>query len=225
MAAQLSCQRQVLSRQLSVFSKDEGREGSRPFCFWTIGVRISHVPIDPIFERVFQKLYGMPCWGVEYRVGSGIVLEFGDPHLVIREPSTARPKASRRVRELFAKRGVTVRGQWRLWIWMCNWEIFHKGKRLGGDQARSNLQPIVHSLDGQNLIRFSIGSRRHRYVFEFDLGGVLVTHPWGPDDDQWMLFEPSGFVLTARGNNKFSYHRSNQPLDAGPWKPIFVRTE
>jgi hypothetical protein len=183
------------------------------------------VPVDPIFQRVFKEVYGRPCWGVENCVGSDIVFEFGDPHLVIREPSAARPKASRRVRELFARRGVTVQGQWHLWIWMCNWEIFHKGKRLGSDRARSNLQPIVHSLDGQKLIRFSFPPRGNECVFDFDLGGVLITHPWGPDDDQWMLYEPSGFVLTFRGNNRFSHHRSNQPWDAGPWKPIFARAK
>jgi hypothetical protein len=190
-----------------------------------MGVRISDVPIDPIFERAFKKLYGRPCWGVENYVGSDIVFEFGEPHLEIREPTAVSPDASRRVRDLFARRWVTVRGQWHLWIWMCDWEIFHKGRRLGSDQAKSNLQRIVYSLNGQELIRFSIRSRLNECVFEFDLSGVLVTHPYGLEDDQWILYEPSRFVLTVRGDNRFSYQRSNQPHDAGPWKPIFVRTK
>jgi len=117
------------------------------------------VPIDPIFEQVFKKLYGRPCWGVEYWDYFGLVFEFGDPHLVIREPTAARPKASHHIREVLARRGVTVRGQWHLWIWMCNWEVFQKGKRIGSDRARSKLQSIIHSLDGQKLTRFSIRSR------------------------------------------------------------------
>jgi len=195
------------------------------FFLSTIRVTISYVPVDPLFEHVFEKLYGKPCWGVTHCHCCGIHFEFGKPRLEIREPTAARPKASRHVRELLARRGVAVRGQWRLWIWMCDWEIFQKGKRLGSDRARSRLQPIVHSLGGQKLIRFSIRSRGNKCVFEFDLGGVLITHPWGSDDDQWMLYEPSGFVLTFRGGNRFSFIRSNQPWDAGPWKPVFVRTK
>jgi hypothetical protein len=181
--------------------------------------------IDPIFERVFKKLYDMPCWGVKNCVGSDIVFEFGKPHLEIREPRTASPKTSRRVRELFARRLVVVHGEWHLWIDLCHWEIFQKGKRIGSDQTRSDLQRLVDSLSGQKLVRFSIRSRGDDCVFEFDLGGVLVTHASGTDYNQWMLFEPSGFVLTLRGDKRFSYHPSNKPSGAGSWKPMYLRTQ
>ena len=44
------------------------------------------MPVNPVFERVFRKLYGKPCWGVTNWYGSGIHFEFGKPHLEIREP-------------------------------------------------------------------------------------------------------------------------------------------
>jgi hypothetical protein len=181
--------------------------------------------VDPIFECVFKRLYGKPCWGVQNCIGSDIVFEFGEPHLEINEPTTTNPKVSRRVRELLNSRRVYVHGEWHLWIWLCDWEIFQKRRRIGSNRSRSDLQRIVYSLNGQKLVRFSIQSRGNDCVFEFDLGGVLVTHRLGREDDQWQIFEPTGYVLTLRGDKRFAYHRSNQPHDAGPWKPIVLRAK
>lgn len=180
--------------------------------------------IDPIFEKVFKRLYGKPCWGVKNTVGSAICFDFGKPHLEIREPIVAGPKASRRVREILASRHVIVHGEWHLLIWLCDWEIFQKGKRLGSHWARSTMNRVVLSLDGQKLVRFSISARGTRCRFEFDLGGELVTTGLrDPEHDHWQLFEPSGQVLTLRGDGKFSYCRKDRPCDAGPWKPISIR--
>ena len=179
--------------------------------------------IDPIFERVFKRLYGKPCWGVTNWYGSGIHFEFGKPHLDIREPRTVDPKVSRRVREQLAKRLVVIHGDWHLCIDVCDWEIFQKGKRVGTSRSRPDLQRIVNSLDGQKLVRFSIRSRGDDCVFEFDLGGVLYTHAAGTDYDQWTLFEPSGFCLTLRSDKTHSYHRSNEPIDPRAWKPVYLR--
>ncbi len=59
-------------------------------------------------------------------------------------------------------------------------------------------------------------------MFEFDLGGLLLTHLYNADGDQWQLFEPSGHVLTLRGDKKYSYTLSNQSNDSGPWKPAIL---
>jgi hypothetical protein len=182
------------------------------------------MPVAPIFERVFKKLYGRPCWGVTNWYGSGIHLEFGEPHLEIREPRKVGPKATRQVRKHFARRQVFVHGEWHLCFDVCDWQIFQRGKRVGTSRSRSDLQRIVDSLNGQKLIRFSMRSRKD-CVFEFDLGGVLVTQGVDPQEDQWTLFEPSGYCLTLRGDNRYSYHRSNRPLDAISWKAIFSRTK
>ncbi len=179
--------------------------------------------IDPIFEKEFKKLYGKPCWGVKNTIGSVISFDFGRPHLEMREPIVAGPRVSRRVRELLAKRQVFVHGQWHLLIWMCDWEIFQDGKRIGSDKARSNMDRVVRSLEGQKLVRFSIAARGTHCRFEFDLGGVLVTTRPDADYDHWTLFNQSRHVLTLRGDGRYSYHRSNQPHDAGPWKRAILR--
>jgi hypothetical protein len=184
-----------------------------------------YMAIDPIFERVFGELYGKPCWGVTNWFGSGIHLEFGEPHLEVTEPRAASPEAPRRVREALARRLAVVHGDWHLCIDVCDWEIFQQGKRVGSSRSRLELQRIVGSLNGQKLIRFSFRSRGNDCVFEFDLGGVLVSHRLDSEYEQWSLFEPSGYVLALRGDKRYSYVRSNQPSDAGPWKPIFLRTQ
>lgn len=157
--------------------------------------------------------------GREELCGSDITFEFGRPRLEIREPPEASPKVSKRVRELFARRRVHVHGEWHLWIWICGWEIFQNTKRVGSHRSTSNLDRVVFSLNGQKLVRFSMSNRGNDCHFEFDLGGVLVTHrsPVRADAeaDHWQLFEPSGYVLTLRNDGTFSCQRSNRPAGLG----------
>ena len=182
--------------------------------------------MHPVFDRAFRTFYGRPCWGVKNGVGSAITFEFGEPHLEIREPTQAPRRSSRRVRELLASRSVHVRGQWHLWIWMCSWEILQKGKRFGSSRSRkANMDRVVYSLNGQKLTRFSMERHGDECRFEFDLGGVLVTHAYSKsrqdrDSDHWTLFLPSGRVLILRNDGMFSYQSSKRPAGAEGWKPV-----
>jgi hypothetical protein len=178
--------------------------------------------VDPIFDRVFRKVYGLPCWGVKNTIGTALTFEFGRPHLEIREPTTASPRASGRVREHLAMRQVFVHGEWHLCIWICNWEIFQKGKRLGSQGARANMDRLVSTLDGQKLVHFSLSAGGSRCKFEFDLGGVLATCRPEPGHDHWYLFDPTRHVLTLDGDGSYSYHRSSQHDDSSPWKPAVL---
>ena len=164
--------------------------------------------------------------GVTNWYGSGIHFEFGNPHLEIHEPRTSSRKASRRVREALARR-LVVHGDWHLCIDVCDWEIFQKRKRIGTSRSRSDLERIVRSLNGQKLIRFLFRARGNDCLFEFDLSSLLITHRFesGPDYVQWTLFDPTHNVLILRADNKYSHQRSDQPLDAGLWKPIFRRAK
>ena len=100
-----------------------------------------------------------------------------------------------------------------------------QGRAARQRPTRSNLERVVYTLNGQKLLRFSIDSRGNDCFFEFDLGGMLITRrlPRWVEHDQWQLFDPSGHVLIVRGDKKYSYARSNQAHDAGPWKPVLLR--
>jgi len=182
------------------------------------------VTVDPIFERVFKKLYGKPCWGVKHIHGSIISLEFGKPHLEIHEPHRASRNASRRIREFFAGRQVYIKGEWTLLIWCCNWEIFRGGRRLGTSRMTASLERVSHYLDGQKLVDFSIEPHQMRSVFKFDLGGKLVTTSFDKSLDLWMVYEPTGKILTLRGDGMYLYSSSPYtPPNTVPWKPAFLQ--
>jgi hypothetical protein len=177
--------------------------------------------VTPVFERAFAKLYGKPCWGVWKGIGSFLTLYFGKPHLVIREPISARPGASNKVRANLATRGAYVEGDWHLWIYCCSWEVLFNNKRLAHSESSDSLiMRAANFLNGQKLVRFSILPRGTRCVFEFDLGGILKTWPYSRTDEQWLLYEPTGNVLVLRADKRYSHDSSNRPEDETDWKPI-----
>jgi len=174
-----------------------------------------------VFESAFKKLYGKPCWGVWKGYGSSIVFNFGKPHLEIREPIVAKAKSSKRVRELLARRGARVKGDWRLWIYCCDWEIFQRGKGfLKSSSPDERIERAVRILDGEKLVRFTLVPRGLHCIFEFDLGSILKTKPFSRVHEQWLLYEPGGKVLALRADKRYSHHSSNRPDNQKDWKPI-----
>ena len=177
--------------------------------------------VSPVFESVFRKLYGKPCWSVKQGHGSFLTFEFGKPHLVIREPIVASVEASKKVRENLARRGAHARGDWHLWIYCCAWEIFSNGKEIAHHESHdSRIMRAANILNGQRLTQVSILPPGLKCIFEFDLGGVLKTHPYSRKDEQWLLYEPTGKVLVLRADKRYSHHPSNRPDNEKDWKPI-----
>src|SRR4051812_45142066 len=92
--------------------------------------------VDPIFQRTFSELYGKAAWGVKPGFGSFITLEFGRPHLEIREPISPKSAVSKKLRDVLARRQIVVRGDWHLWIYCCKWQVFSGGRRIGFSESR-----------------------------------------------------------------------------------------
>ena len=180
--------------------------------------------LDPIFRRVFRRLYGLPCWNVKGGYGGFLTFEFGQPHLHVDEPHEPRGEVSLRMRRLFAHRHVYVRGDWHLWIYCCDWFVYESGKLVGECSSKSRIQRAAWALDGQKLIAVSIIPRGTHSIFEFDLGGRLETKPYDRKSEQWMLFDPSGRVLTFRADKMYSYHSADKAPEEDDWRPIVVRT-
>ena len=84
--------------------------------------------------------------------GSFITLEFGEPRLEIREPREAKPDSTPKLRELFARRKVTIRGEWHLWVYSCHWSIFNTDKLIGCSDDVDSFDAATDYLDGQALI-------------------------------------------------------------------------
>ena len=179
------------------------------------------MPLDPIFERCFAPLIGRPCWQVKPGYGSFITLEFGEPHLEIREPKDAAPDASPKVREIFSQRNVTVRGEWHLWVYCCNWSILNTDQIVGCSDDNESFGTATQFLDGQALTAAATDSSASSQFF-FDLGGLLTTTPYDDDSEQWMLYQPDGNVLSLRANGTYCYSPSNTDQNAEEWLPAWT---
>ena len=151
-------------------------------------------------ERVIRRLYGKPCWGVNPGFGSFLTLEFGKPHLEVREPVVPKKGASAKVWKGLAPRGVHVHGEWHLWVYCCDWEVFSGHKRIGDRSTKAKIRRAAEFLNGQKLTRFSTSPRKVSCVFEFDLGATLKTRPYDNESEQWLLYEPSHKVLSVRAD-------------------------
>jgi hypothetical protein len=161
----------------------------------------------------FRPILGLHAWQVKKGVGSFLTLEFGEPHLVIDEPAASRPN----------RRIATIRGDWHLWIYCCGWTIDQGGEQLAHNEAKdAAIMKGTAQLDGQRLERLWLEPGTVITHFEFDLGVVLTTFPYNddPEDEQWMLYEPSGNVLTLRADNRFSYVTEETPTNEETWLPL-----
>lgn len=180
--------------------------------------------VAPDFERAFRKVYGKPCWGVRQGYGSFLTLEFGKPHLVIREPFVASRTASKGVREALVHRDAHARGEWHLWIYCCDWEVRSKGRRVGDSITSAKIQKAAAVLNGQKLVRFSIQPRTLHCQFDFDLGASLKTRPFDSESEQWLLYEPSHRILALRADGRYRHGRSDRPENETEWKPVETRS-
>jgi len=167
--------------------------------------------------KAFAEVLGLPCWGVKKGQGSCLTLEFGEPHLLIREPVQANSRFPR-IRRLMGRRHVYVAGSWFLWVWACNWSVRTGGKLIGDSSTPRRAARAARELDGQKLVGIILAKRGARTRFLFDLGSVLETTPYSRMGEQWMLYTPKKRVLVFRGDRRYSIQRSDRPEPKGPWK-------
>jgi len=176
--------------------------------------------LHTLIDDVFAPLYGKPCWDVVPGYASFLTLEFGMPHLVIDEPKLLPKSASLRRRRAHARRRVTVRGDWHLWIYCCTWRVLIHGELIGDDTTARRIKRAAHELDGQALQQVIVNPEAGSSVFVFDLGGHLETRPYNRDSEQWHLYEPSGNVFTYRADGYFSHEPGNTVPEQILWRPL-----
>lgn len=176
-----------------------------------------------IIDRTFQSLIGSPCWGLHYDRTLNLSLKFGKPSLRIREPFIT-DSTSDIVQRLAARRLVTVRGEWKLWIYCCYWQLTSDDLKLAsGSSSLRQIEQAIIQLDGQKLVSVAINPDTGATRFSFDLGYVLHCRRFErkSSDELWTLYKPNKYVLSVYGNGTFSHSRSNkvksriQPIDLG----------
>ena len=172
-------------------------------------------------ELVFQRLYGQPCWNAKSGYGSFLTMEFGKPSLRISDSHwPAMPGEA----EGRARRVVRVSGQWHLWIHSCAWQVFTGPKRVGHSNLRGSsklpIQRAARELDGQKLVQVTVAPHGATTVFEFDLGSRLEAKPDNETSDQWLLYEPSGYVFSLRGDGCYSHNPGDTLPDVKLYRPL-----
>jgi hypothetical protein len=166
--------------------------------------------IDLITES-FKPVYGIPCWGVRWDPQLNVSLNFGSPSLKIREPYKTKSR-SNMIKRLAARRQITIRGEWRLWVYGSYWKIFMKGEQFASSSSPIRKKEIaIGNLEGQKLTRVDVELRNGKTKFEFDLGGILEVRRFDAESDLelWLLYQPDGYVLSCTGDGKLSHERGS----------------
>lgn len=178
---------------------------------------------DNPIRRAFAPVIGLPAWNVRKGYGSFLILEFGQPRLKIREPIIAPTGVSERVRTAMARRIVTPRGDWHLWIYCCHWRVLSKDAQLAWSEASDEkINDAAREIDGQLLTGIETKPAVGTSVFRFDQGTRLETRPYEDDDNdkQWMLYMKSGDVFSYRADGYYSWGPGNRPEDDVSWHPL-----
>ena len=181
---------------------------------------MSFDPADPI-GSVFADVIGKPCWLAKRGHGSFITMEFGEPHLEVREPADASSS------ETLRRRGIAVHGDWHLWIYCCEWRILEEGRVIAHSESPdAEIDKAVRRLDGQKLIgvRVARETGASRIDFEGDL--ILATSRMDeadPSYENWMLATPDGYWLSYRADGRYSWHDGETMPEQAVWSEIPTR--
>ncbi|MDX1970371.1 MAG: hypothetical protein SFV23_24590 [Planctomycetaceae bacterium] len=128
-----------------------------------------------------------------------------------------------------SRRLVTVRGEWWLWIYCCYWQLTSGDLQLAtGSSSLRRIELATSQLDGQELVSVDVEPETGATRFVFDLGCVLQCRRFKRDTDAelWLLYRPSGYVLSVHGNGTFGHQRSTeveqrfQPIEDGKTGPL-----
>jgi hypothetical protein len=83
------------------------------------------------------------------------------------------------------------------------------------DEAIRN---AASEIDGQLLTAVKVDRISRHSEFSFELETTILVWPYDDEDSpQWMLFMPSGDVLTYRADGLYSLAPSNQPPNEEKW--------
>ena len=159
----------------------------------------------------FIGLTNQIVWNVRRGHGSFLTMEFGTPHLHVREPLPTSAANSANFHDLLKCRRISITGDWHFWIMHSHWTLETHGHMVNSDdQDATKVVSALAYLDGQRLASMSYREDVHHLLF--DLGGELKIGRLinaEPDEDRWQMFEINGSVLTCEYDGKLSYERKS----------------
>jgi len=144
--------------------------------------------------RHLRAAVGEYVWGVQKGADYTLMLEFGSPHLFVREPARLGPDAGQITIDVLGRRMVAPTGKWHLFIDDGEWSVFtksHSTRRFDTDRTR--VDAALRQLDGQKLASVDYLEDAHTWRFNFDLDGSLIIARSSPAEADWN--EQSAWVL------------------------------
>ena len=179
----------------------------------------SHVLIDPTWGHpvankvkltldqtldILFSLRGKYVWSVRCGEYGVLRLDFGSPHLSVREPSPTTGKSWRLALAL-QRRLVIPTGEWHLFVEAGLWSVEAGGVRCSRTDQQFDTRAF-NQLDGQKLISATYAPASAGWLFTFDLSGTLLIreqHLEEDEDTQWTLFFERGGSLSCEAGNQF----------------------
>jgi hypothetical protein len=149
-----------------------------------------------------EALRGQYCWGAHYEDLLNLSMSFGPPKLVV----TAVPRESKSC--LAGQRVADARGKWWLWVYLAYWRVLRAGRKSANSSSPMRTkQRAIQFLEGQKLTDIRVDVRTGATSFIFDLGGALEVRRREPGSPKevWLLYEPSGYVLSVRGDGTYDH--------------------
>lgn len=131
--------------------------------------------------QYFQAVRGSQPWSVKLGVGSFLTFDFGS-----------------RIR----KQGHLY-GQWRLWVYLSNWTLFHGDRQLvNSDTDRKLIKVSVRRLEDSPLTKIDFDARSRKTTFSFNDFRLVVSpadylKEADERDNYWMFFMPNDEVLAV----------------------------
>ena len=155
-------------------------------------------------DGLWGRIYGQPCWGVHWDCNTGLRLNFGKPHLEVREPKAPLDDSSTPI--YFRYRDVYVRGDWVLWcsaLWRLSLADI---PAVTGSSSYRRIMMGESRLDGQKLEVAAINASTGATRLSFDLGATLEFRRFGRGDTEgiYSLHTPDGHYLEVFGDG--TYH-------------------
>lgn len=172
-------------------------------------------------------MLGHPVWGIRQVIGSFMYLEFGKPHLWIREPRIPCPDASPIAAKVARQRKIYPAGEWHLMLHMCAWRIILDSKELAhSESTREQIASVAHGdVMGRILEKILIELDNSKTTFTFENGLSIeaskpsaYTKADADRHEQWSVAEESGDILAFRGDGSFSFLKGDsEPSDVVWW--------
>ncbi|WP_146002895.1 hypothetical protein [Telmatospirillum siberiense] len=162
---------------------------------------------------VFFPLSGCIVWSPQIVHGSIINMQFGEPHLLIREPVVPSPQNSRKVKLNLSRRRVFVVGQWQFCIQDAEWEISTDNYSANNNEKNiENVNQCLGELAGQILLSVYHDAEGNYMAFNFDMRGVIrvfFSENASDDADFWTLSIWNGNIISYRKDGVHIFKREN----------------